>query len=71
MAVNEANPKERKKLSSKLFRLDSPAKSSKQTLPVPRINGEGEHNCGAQTKNSSHRFVATPGSNARFGYTEC
>jgi hypothetical protein len=52
MAVNEANPKqERKKLSSKLFRLDSPAKS-KQTLPVPRINGEGEHNCGAQTKDS-------------------
>jgi hypothetical protein len=71
MAVNEANPKERKKLSSKLFRLDSPAKSSKQTLPVPRINGEGEHNCGAQTKNSMHRFVAIPGSNARFGYTEC
>lgn len=53
MAANEAEPKqERKKLSTKLFRLDSPAKSSKQTLPVPRINGEGEHNCGAQTKDS-------------------
>lgn len=51
-AVNEAYMKqERKKLSGKLFRLDSPAKSSKQTLPVPRVNGEGKHNCGPQTKN--------------------
>ena len=71
MAANEANPKQdRKKLSSKLFRLDSPAKS-KQTLPVPRINGEGEHNCGAQTKNTWRRFVAIAGSNARFGYAKC
>jgi hypothetical protein len=61
---------ERKKLSGKLFRLDSPAKSSKQTLPVPRINGEGKHNCGAQTKNSWHFFVALPDSNARFGCTD-
>lgn len=71
MAANEAIPKqERKKLSSKLFRSDSPAKS-KQTLPVPRINGEGEHNCGAQTKNLWCRFVTIPCSNARFGYAEC
>lgn len=71
MATKEAEPKqERKKLSTKLFRLDSPAKSSKQTLPVPRINGEGEHNCGGQTKNTQDRFVAAPDSNARFGYVE-
>ena len=72
MAANEAEPtQERKRLSTKLFRLDSPAKSSKQTLPVPRINGEGGHNCGAQTKDLQHRFAAAPGSNARSGYLEC
>lgn len=38
---NEAPMKsERKKLSGKLFRLDSPGKSAEQTLPTPRINGE-------------------------------
>ena len=48
---------ERKKISGKLFRLDSPGKSTKQTLAVPHVNGEGKHNCGWQTKNSCSRFV--------------
>ena len=70
--AGEAPPKqERKKLSSKLFRLDSPLKTSKHTLPVPRINGAGKHNCGAQTKNSWHCFVSISGGNAKFGRAEC
>lgn len=49
-AVNEAYMKsERKKLSGKLFRLDSPAKGAKQTAPTQRPNGEGgKYSCKAR-----------------------
>lgn len=55
-----------KKLTGKLFRLDSQGKSPKPTAPIPRINGEGEHNCGQAIKNISQDSLSQPSKEVPF-----
>jgi hypothetical protein len=48
------------------FRSDN----SRQTLSAPRVNVDGKHNCGSQTKKPWHCFVPQRYGNTTFGHAE-